>query len=225
MITLQTWQTPVTKEMEENQFTKIVKNWTPHLLFTAWKITKNKQVAEDIVQEAFLVLWKQQARIIPANPVGWLIKVVTNLSAKYVKQKNIQIRIHNTLREGETSSYFDVEEYLLVKEKRILLNETFKQLPSQQKIVLHLSKDIGLRREEIAACLQLSPNTVKVHLQRAMQFMKEHLTCIVIISMLFVCNNIFLERSNTKDELRELYMTGSMLLNETTQVTTFLLKQ
>lgn len=211
--------------MEEIRFTTIVKNWTPHLQFTAWQITKNKQVAEDIVQEAFLVLWQQQARIISGNPVGWLIKVVTNLSAKYVKQKNIQIRIHNTLREGETSSYFEVEEYLLVKEKRILLNETFKQLPSQQKIVLHLSKDIGLRREEIAACLQLSPNTVKVHLQRAMQFMKEHLTCIVIISMLFVCNNIFSEGSNTKDELRELYMTSSMLLNETTQVTTFLLKQ
>ena len=225
MITLQTWQKPATKEAEENQYTKIVKNWTPHLQYTAWQITKNKQVAEDIVQEAFLVLWQQQARIIPGNPVGWLIKVVTNLSAKYVKQKNIQIRIHNILREGETTSHFDVEEYLLIKEKRILLNETFKQLPSQQKIVLHLSKNIGMRREEIAACLQLSPNTVKVHLQRAMQFMKEHLTCIVIISMLFVCNNIFAKGSNTKDELRELYITSSVSLNETTQVTTILLKQ
>jgi RNA polymerase sigma factor (sigma-70 family) len=225
MITLQTWQKPVTKETEENQYTKIVKNWTPHLQYTAWQITKNKQVSEDIVQEAFLVLWKQQARIIPGNPVGWLIKVVTNLSAKYIKQKNIQIRIHNTLREGEITSYFDVEEYLLVKEKRVLLNETFQQLPSQQKIVLHLSKNIGMRREEIAACLQLSPNTVKVHLQRAMQFMKEHLTCIVIISMLFVCNNIFSKGSNTKVELRELYSTSSVSLNETTQVTTILLKQ
>lgn len=225
MITLQTWQNQQSKEAGENQFTKIVENWTPHLLYTAWQITKDKQVAEDIVQDAFLVLWKHQARIIPGNPVGWLIKVVTNLSAKYLKQKNKQIRIYNTLREGEITSYFDVEEYLLVKEKRILLNETFKQLPSQQKIVLHLSKNIGLRREEIAACLQLSPNTVKVHLQRAMQFMKEHLTCIAIISTLFVCNNIFSKESNTKEESGELYMTGIVSLNETTAVTTFLLRQ
>ena len=261
MTTLTNWQNPVLKEADATpcrkpasevdyslsfshyQFTKIVEDWTSHLQYTAWQITKNKETAEDIVQEAFLALWKQQSRIIPGNPVGWLIKVVTNLSARYVKQKNTQLRIHNTLREGKDISCCDVEEYLIVKEKRNLLNETFNQLPSRQKIILHLSKNIGLRRDEIANCLQLSPNTVKVHLQRAMQFMKEHLACIVIISMLFVCNNILFKKSNTNDALRELYitreltnidmpdkihdtqMTEPVTLKEITQAITFLLKR
>ena len=187
------------------QFTKIVENWTAHLQYTAWRITRNKQVSEDIVQEAFLALWKQWASVVPDNPAGWLIKVVTNLSARYVKQKQLQIRIYNTLREGSNTSCREVEEYLNTKEKKALLNNIFKQLPAQQKIVLHFSKNIGLKREEIAACLHLSPNTVKVHLHRAMQFMKEHLTCIVIISMLFICNNIFYKRGNTNDDLSEQY--------------------
>src|ERR1700754_2806307 len=72
------------------QFTRIVDNWTAHLQYTAWQITKNKQVAEDIVQEAFLALWQQRAKIIPENPVGWLIKVVTNLSVRHIRDKNIQ---------------------------------------------------------------------------------------------------------------------------------------
>ena len=243
MITLTTCQDPVPLEAEVYQYTKLVENWSPHLQYTAWQITKNKQVAEDIVQEAFLALWKQHAKIIPDNPVGWLIKVVTNLSARYLKKKNIQIRIYNTLREEKSTSCHDVEEYLILKEKKALLNETFKQLPTQQKIILHLSKNLGLRRVEIAACLQLSPNTVKVHLQRAMQFMKEHLTCMIIISMLFICNNIFSNRSNTNDEIGELYTTRnltniyapekresteipvSVTLKSITQATTFLLKR
>lgn len=187
------------------QFTKLVHNWTAHLQYTSWQITKNRQVAEDIVQEAFLALWQQRAKIIPENPVGWLIRVVTNLSVKHLRDKNIQVRIHKVLSEHNNTSCTHVEENLIGKEKHVLLKQIFNQLPSQQKIVLHLSKEKGLRRAEIAACLHLSPNTVKVHLNRAVQFMKDNLTCICIIILLFICNNIFFKKSNTKDDLMELF--------------------
>jgi RNA polymerase sigma factor (sigma-70 family) len=187
------------------QFTRIVDNWTVHLQYTAWQITRNKQVAEDIVQEAFLALWQQRAKIIPENPVGWLIKVITNLSARYIRDKNIQVRIHKALSEEKNISCSHVEENLIVKEKHILLNHVFNQLTSRQKIVLHLSKEKGLRRAEIASFLQLSPNTVKVHLNRAMQFMKENLPCISVFALLFICNNIFFKKSNTNNDLMELF--------------------
>ncbi|NML22427.1 sigma-70 family RNA polymerase sigma factor [Pseudoflavitalea sp. G-6-1-2] len=187
------------------QFTSIVHNWTTHLQYTSWQITRNKQVAEDIVQEAFLALWQQRAKIIPENPVGWLIKVVTNLSVRYIRDRNIQVRIHKTLSNHNNTHCTHVEEHLIGKEKHMLLKQIFNQLPSQQKTVLLLSKEKGLNRAEIAAFLQLSPNTVKVHLNRAVQFMKENLTCICIILLLFICNNIFFKKSNTKDELMELF--------------------
>jgi RNA polymerase sigma factor (sigma-70 family) len=206
------------------QFTRIVDNWTAHLHYTAWQITRNKQVAEDIVQEAFLALWQQRAKIIPENPVGWLIKVVTNLSFRYNRDQNIQFRIHKVLSEEKNVSCSDVEENIIVKEKRRLLLHIFNQLPSQQKMVLLLSKERGLRRAEIAACLQLSPNTVKVHLNRAVQFMKENLTCISIIVLLFICNNIFFKKSNTNDRLMELF-NKSYLSSVTTQVATNSMKQ
>ena len=206
------------------QFTRIVDNWTAHLQYTAWQITKNKQVAEDIVQEAFLALWQHRAKIIPENPVGWLIKVVTNLSARYIRDKNIQVRIHKTLSEAESLSCTHVEENLIVKERHVLLNHIFNQLPSQQKMVLHLRKEKGLKIADIAACLQLSPNTVKVHLNRAVQFVKENLTCISIFVLLFFCNNIFFKKSNTNDGLMELFnkrYLGSVI----TQVTFNSIKQ
>ena len=187
------------------QFTRIVDNWTAHLQYTAWQITRNKQAAEDIVQEAFLALWQQRAKIIPENPVGWLIKVVTNLSVRYNRDQNIQFRIHKALSEEKNLACSEVEENLIVKEKHRLLLHIFNQLPSQQKMVLHLSKEKGLRRSEIAACLQLSPNTVKVHLNRAMQFMKENLPCISVFALLFICNNIFFKKSNTNEDLMELF--------------------
>jgi RNA polymerase sigma factor (sigma-70 family) len=189
-----------------SQFTKIVHDWTPHLQYRAWQITQNQHAAEDIVQEAFLALWQQTAKSIPDNPVGWLIKVVTNLSARHIRNMNIQIRIHESFSNEKNTSITETEDYLIVKEKYALLKNIFNQLPDQQKIVLHLSKEKGWKRAEIAACLQLSPNTVKLHLHRAMRFMKDHLPCISVFVLLFICNIIFFRNSSTKEDFKELFI-------------------
>jgi RNA polymerase sigma factor (sigma-70 family) len=187
------------------QFTQLVKNWSGHLQHTAFQITRNKQVTEDIVQEAFLELWKHRSRIIPGNPVGWLSKAVTNLSLKHVRKTTVQLRVFKALSHEKKTCYTNVEERLIGKESEILLNSAINKLPSQQQIVLHLSKEIGLRREEIAAQLQISPNTVKVHLLRAMQFVKENICSIFLFSIFCACNNLFFKSSNTDARFRDLY--------------------
>jgi RNA polymerase sigma factor (sigma-70 family) len=192
------------------QFTKIVANWTAHLQYNSWQITKNKQVAEDIVQEAFLALWQQRVKIIPENPVGWLIKVVANLSVRYIRDKNVQIRIHSDLSKVKNASCSDVEEYLIGKEQFTLLKHAFNQLPAQQKLVFHLSKEKGLKRAEIASCLQLSPNTVRMHLHRAVQYMKDNLVCISIFILFFTCNNIFFRESSTNEGFTEWFKKESL---------------
>ena len=195
----------VPEQIFESRFTRIVDTWTPHLQYTAWQITRNKQVAEDIVQEAFLALWEQRAKIIPGNPVGWLIRVVTNLSARHLRNKNVKLRIYKALSEETNISSSEVEEYITGKEKHIQLKNVFNQLPGQQKLVLLLSKEKGWRRAEIAACLQLSPNTVRMHLHRAMQYMKENLACIALFTLFFICNIIFFRKSSTNEPFRELF--------------------
>lgn len=191
--------------LHQYQFTQIVENWSAHLQHTAFQITKNKQVTEDIVQEAFLELWKHRNKIIPENPVGWLSKAVTNLALKHVRKTTVQLRVFKALSHGKRSCYSNVEEHLIGKESELLLNSAISRLPSQQQIVLHLSKEIGLKRQEIADHLQISPNTVKVHLLRAMQFVKENICFIFLFSIFCACNNLFFKSSNTDERFTDLY--------------------
>lgn len=201
----------VTVNLFQYQYTKLVKDWTRHLQYVSWQITGNKQVAEDIVQEAFLHLWLHHVKLLPGNPVGWLLKVVDNLSRRHLRSINNRVRIYNRFSDNHSHFHDDVEEQLIGKEKEVYIKKAFSKLPSQQQLVLHLSKEEGLRRQEIADRLQLSPNTVKVHLMRAMQFMKEHIGCILLFSLFFVCNNIFFKSSNTKEGRVELYNTHRII--------------
>ena len=187
------------------EYTKIVEDWTAHLQYIAWRITSDKQAAEDIVQEAFLELWLQRTKIIPGNHVGWLLKVVNNLSRNHIRNTINRIRIHEEVSYQKNHCYSGVEEKLIGKEKSAQLNHLFNQLTSQQRLVLYLSREEGLRRNEIARRLQLSPNTVKVHLLRATQFMKEHIGCLLLFAFFFVCNKIFLKKDNTIERAGLLY--------------------
>ncbi|MGN6416775.1 MAG: RNA polymerase sigma factor, partial [Pseudobacter sp.] len=195
----------VSLDFLQYQFTKIVENWSEHLQRIAFQITRNKQVTEDIVQEAFLELWKHRRKIIPENPVGWLSKAVTNLALKYIRKTNVQVKVFKALSHFNDTCHSDVEERLIWKERQTILKIAINKLPSQQQLVLHLSKEVGLGRQEIADRLQISPNTVKVHLLRAMHFVKENICFILLFLFFCACNNLFFKRSNTDERVRDLY--------------------
>lgn len=189
----------------ECRYLELVDHWTDHLKFKSWQLTKNKEVSEDIVQDAFLCLWQQREKVIPENPVGWLLTVVRNLSIRYNRDKNIELRTHSQISQTHKSFYTEVEEKLLNKEQQLQLSVMINRLPKQQKMVLCLNNEVGLKRSEIAQFLKLSPNTVKVHLARATQFLKDYAVCFGVYILLFVCHNFFFKDSNTIDRDVEWY--------------------
>lgn len=189
----------------DHQFTGIVQTHSSILFFVAYRITKNRQVSEDIVQEAFLRLWKHRHRVIPGNPGGWLHKVVCNLGYKHVKRTSVEIQLFNQLQTVSAAYSPDAEECLIKKENDELFNSLVSRMPRKQQEVYHLSREEGLRRNEIATQLNLSPNTVKVHLLRAVQFMKEHIACILLFMLFFAFNNLIFRKSNTKTRSGDLH--------------------
>src|SRR5579859_5248285 len=98
---------------DENTFTAIVHAHSSTLFVFAFRITGSKQVAEDLVQEAFLKLWQRRTEVISDNIGGWLYKVVAHSAYKYVKRESKKRQIINSLQAGKPGSYTDVEERLM----------------------------------------------------------------------------------------------------------------
>lgn len=190
--------------LHDHGFTEIVQEHSPRLFHVAYRITKNRQIAEDIVQEAFLRLWQQRKRLTPENPGGWLYRVVSNLGMTHLKRSSHQLQLLNRLRSEKQHHYSDVEERLVKKEKEKMFNNLFNQLTQKQQEIYRLSREEGLRRNEIATLLNLSPNTVKVHLLRAVQFMKEHIAMIILFVLFFLFNNLLFQKGNTSSAYRSL---------------------
>jgi RNA polymerase sigma-70 factor (ECF subfamily) len=67
-----------------------------------------------------------------------------------------------------TELHNDNEETVNHKDYLSILNMAVSKLPPQQQLVYKLSRNSGLKYEEIASELNLSKNTVKAHLKKAL---------------------------------------------------------
>ncbi len=188
---------------QENIFKEMVELYTPKLLPVLYAITKCMHTAEDILQDSFLKLWSRREDMTYDNPGGWLYRVATHEAYKHLKKEA------RYLKEADLSKVVDKplpdegENRLLYKEQLQQFENILIRLPQMQRKVYWLNREAGLNRNEIASFLNISANTVKVHLMRAHRFVKSNMTMICIFCFF---NIFYFNISNTKTLHEDLYI-------------------
>jgi RNA polymerase sigma-70 factor (ECF subfamily) len=76
---------------------------------------------------------------------------------------------------------------VVYNEYQHIISNAVNQLPPQQRLVYSLSRDEGLKYNEIADQLNLSKNTVKAHLKKALSTLR-----IVVSNYLVLAIGFFL---------------------------------
>ena len=137
----------------------------------AFKITRSEYLAEEIVQEVFILLWTKRIQISAADqPENYLYTIlyncIFNQFKKIVAEKKMVKVVSNNLLQWEEH---DMESIMQEKRNKELLHSVINQLPPQQKKVYQLSKEQGFSRLEIANQMKISPNSVKNHLHEAVK--------------------------------------------------------
>lgn len=138
----------------------------------ALRITRNREEAEDIVQETLLRLWNKREELTdPIEGLGYTI--CRNLALDQVQRKEKQnIAFDPTCHERADSGYTP-DDTLIDKEGRNLLQHIVDQLPEKQRTIIQLRDVEGKEYKEIALILNITESDVKVSLFRARQKIKE----------------------------------------------------
>lgn len=129
----------------------------------------HQDAAEDLVQEAFLRLQRTQRTLDdPTKAAAYLRSVVLNLARDHNRRGLMSLRHQSALRTNETVVRDDVDTIALRNREDEALFEAVRSLPLRQRhcIVLRYYEQLSI--DEVASTLELSPNSVKTHLRRAM---------------------------------------------------------
>jgi RNA polymerase sigma-70 factor (ECF subfamily) len=158
----------------------------------AFGITRNHSEAEEVVQDAFLTLYRKIDMFEGRAAIGtWLYRVAAN--AALIKRRGKRVELEKSLedclptfrddghREGDHAWLMadwsgTPERELLAGEARQALEEALDRLPEHYRALLVLRDVEELSNEEVAAILGESVSSVKSRLHRARMALREMLT-------------------------------------------------
>lgn len=144
------------------------------LLFFASSILKDKQAAEDIVQEQFMKLWNNRHTINKCTSVESYMYVMTkNASINYIKSHSNMVSITN---EEPEDVPLDLERGIDISILENKMLELIDLMPPKRKNVFIMSKIEGVSNKEIASKLGISVKTVDRHLEIAKSYIKNKLS-------------------------------------------------
>ena len=155
---------------DETAFAKLFELYRDRVYSIAYKLTHSTAVSEEIVQDVFLKIWLKRASLVDIHDFSAYFFVVTrNYAFKALRDIARNYCTTISAEEDQVMADNDSQNYLVDKEYNLLLQKAVNRLPGQQKDVYRLSKEQGLKREEVARLLHVQPETVKSHLAQAMK--------------------------------------------------------
>lgn len=156
---------------DESAYKQLFKTFYLYLVRFSEAITKDRNLAEDIVSDVFTSIWKNRSRIIEIEDLKiYLYVSVKNNSLKEVqkKQKNSFIDL-SELEFASEDHFFAPESAIISKDLYHKINASVEKLPPRARLIFKLAKEDGLPYKKIAEILQISIKTIDNQLSIALK--------------------------------------------------------
>lgn len=161
---------------DEAAFGELFHGWRDKLYFFILRITDDPAMAEDVLQDVFVKLWLHRSALTAIHHFdAYLYTMSQNHAISNMRRMAHETLILGELRKSEAVSGLAVEETVIQRELVKKLQAILHKLPAQQRLVYTMTREQGLKQEEIARRLHISVSTVKNHMTRALQTIRQEL--------------------------------------------------
>lgn len=134
-----------------------------------YKMTGNRTMSEDLVQEVFFRILKYRLSYRLGTPFrAWMYQIARNARVDFFRRQRPEVSWEPELEPAVVQ-----QDSAQQRQETEMLYRALLQMPDEKKEVLILSRFQGLKYEEIAQLLGCEVNTVKTKVHRALQELRE----------------------------------------------------
>ncbi len=162
---------------DEQAFTEFYLRYAKKLYPRITRLMETESWAEEIIQEVFAKLWKVRHTLGGVeNPQAYLYRMAGNRTLDFLKSRSAEVKLRyhvarmaDGAQEDQTTQWFDF------RRAQQLYQEAVERLPEKRRVVFQLKHEGGMSYEEIGSHLNLSTNTVRNQLARALDSIRRFL--------------------------------------------------
>ena len=157
---------------DKSAFEELVKRHQELVFSLSFKLTGNRELANDVTQEAFIRAWKAIGKFRGDSTFGtWIYRITVNTAWTLRKKakKHYSLNIEDTQEPVVVDEKKDPELVAINSDLSLVLRKALNQIPLEQRIIVELKNIEGRSHKEIADYLDISVTAAKVRLHRAHQ--------------------------------------------------------
>jgi len=139
----------------------------------ALRILRDKALAEDAVQEAFLAIWRTAQRYVPERGTAstWILTLVHRRAVDLVRRE--ERRRTDSLEQAPEQGGAGADEEAWLRLQRERVQDALRQLPDQQREAIELAYYGGFTQSELAERLGQPLGTIKSRMFSGLAHLRE----------------------------------------------------
>jgi len=157
---------------DEAAFTQLYLHFGKKLMLFAVSLVRSREIAEELVEDVFVKLWANRARITDIDNITvYLYVAVKNRSLNALSQKarDLIAAPYDFLDTAIDEFAADPYDLMITSEMLGRMQEVIETLPPRCKMIFKLVREDGLRYKEVAEILNISVNTIDVQMAIAVK--------------------------------------------------------
>ena len=155
-------------------FARLYELYSRPLYLNLLKLLKTEQVAEEILQSIFFIVWEKRETITINHSIkGYLFRIAENKVHDFFRKLKRDRKLYDHILEISCGEYEDMEIKILHSEETALLNKAIENLPPQRKEVFNLCKLEGKSYLEVSRQLGISASTINDHIVKATRAVRD----------------------------------------------------
>ena len=151
----------------------------PYLNKVAFNIVKTQDLSNDVLQEGFIQIWNNAGayRRDLAKPITWMTSIIRYRALDHLAKEqkhcnHLEANTHEDAQLDELASDHGPDHSAMQAQDSHVLLECLETLNNRTKESIHMAYLHGFTRDDIAAKLNTSANTVKSWLKRGAERLK-----------------------------------------------------
>ncbi|HEX6053703.1 MAG TPA: RNA polymerase sigma-70 factor [Gemmatimonadaceae bacterium] len=163
------------RQGDTQAFDAIFRTWYGPLVGTAERMLRDRAVAEELVQDVMLELWRRRETLAPgSSPQAYLFQATRNRVLNHLRHLKIAQRSEPEIQ-SESAPASSADEAVVAQEVGVAVQHAIQSLPDRCREVFELSRVHGLKYSEIASQLGISVKTVEAQMGKALRTLRERL--------------------------------------------------
>ncbi len=161
---------------DRNALACLFENFKQDVYLFAYTYFREKESAEEIVQETFIRIWEKRSYINPTlNIKNYILKVAKNLIIDELRKVDYKINHAKEIHFLSSNVHEDTQNAIFLSDYQALVKRAMNELPPRRQKIFRLSRDHHMSNADISKHLGISINVVENQMSKALKYMRKFL--------------------------------------------------